>query len=286
MIDKSITRPALRYHGGKWRLAYWIVSHFPDHGMYVEPYAGAASVLIRKKRVGGEVLNDMNGAVVNFFTVLRDAEQSEQLRVLLAATPFARDEFNAAYEATDDPIEAARRLAVRSFMGFSSDAATRDVKTGFRSACSESRGTPANDWATYADATRTLTERLAGVLIENREATRVMSQFDDPNTLFYLDPPYPKSTRTSNGKNYTHEMSDDDHREMAAVARNLTGMVIVSGYTCPLYEELFGDWAISTRETNANGQNGPVRRQEVLWINPAAEKRRRSQKSLFDRPAA
>ncbi len=77
------TRPVIRYYGGKWRLAEWVIGHFPKHRCYVEAFGGAASVLMKKKPARAEVYNDMNGEVVNLFRVLRDVDQSEELRRLL-----------------------------------------------------------------------------------------------------------------------------------------------------------------------------------------------------------
>src|SRR3990172_7088785 len=99
------TRPALRYFGGKWRLAPWIVSHFPAHRIYVEPFGGGASVLIRKPRSYGEIYNDIDSHVVNVFRVLRDPQTADELEQLLRLTPFARDEFVLAREPSLDPVE-------------------------------------------------------------------------------------------------------------------------------------------------------------------------------------
>src|ERR1700730_12845437 len=87
-------RPVLRYHGGKWLLALWIISHFGPHSVYVEPFGGAASVLLRKERSRVEVYNDLWGTVVNVFRVLRDPEKAAELAHLLYLTPFARAEFD------------------------------------------------------------------------------------------------------------------------------------------------------------------------------------------------
>jgi site-specific DNA-adenine methylase len=88
----QVTRPVLRWHGGKWRLAPWIISHFPMHRCYVEPYGGAGSVLIRKPRAYAEVYNDLDGAVVGLFRVLQEPTSAARLLDLLRLTPFARAE--------------------------------------------------------------------------------------------------------------------------------------------------------------------------------------------------
>jgi DNA adenine methylase len=91
-------RPVLRAHGGKWRIAPWILGHLPAHRIYVEPYGGGASVLLRKERSYAEIYNDLDGEIVNFFRVLRDPEQAGRLLELLELTPFAREEFELSYQ--------------------------------------------------------------------------------------------------------------------------------------------------------------------------------------------
>lgn len=83
------SRPVMRYHGGKWLLAPWIISHLPPHRVYVEPYGGAASVLMRKPRSYAEVYNDLSDAAVNVFRVLRCPERADELRWVVQMTPFA-----------------------------------------------------------------------------------------------------------------------------------------------------------------------------------------------------
>lgn len=127
----AVTKPVLRYHGGKWRLASWIISHFPAHRVYVEPFGGAASVLMQKPRSYAEVYNDLDGEIVNVFRVLQCPEKRARLCEMLHFTPYARAEFMLAWEPTDDPVEAARRVIIRAQMGFGSAGATRGT-TGFR----------------------------------------------------------------------------------------------------------------------------------------------------------
>ncbi|MBB2973970.1 DNA adenine methylase [Mesorhizobium sp. RMAD-H1] len=256
-------RPLLRWHGGKWMLAPWIISHFPPHRIYVEPYGGAGSVLMRKPRSYAEVWNDLDGDVVNLFRVLRLPDAAELVR-LLRLTPFARDEFDAAYQPCDCPVERARRLVIRSFMGFGSNGHNR--VTGFRANSSRSGTTPAHDWRNYPDSLEIVIERLHGVTIENRDAKAVMAQHDSPETLHYVDPPYVLSTRSDPLKDYAHEMSDEDHADLLEMLRSLSGMVVLSGYPCELYDDALAGWHRIEREALADGA---AKRMEVLWINAA-----------------
>jgi len=269
----SPTRPILRYHGGKWKLAPWIISHFPEHRVYVEPFGGGASVLMRKLRSYGEVYNELDGQIVNLFRVCR--EQPEALISQLRLTPFAREEFALSYEDSADALEQARRTVVRSFMGFGSTAASGE-KTGFRANSDRSGTTPAHDWANFPDALRAVTERLAGVVIENREAADVIRHQDGAETLIYADPPYVHATRSLGNpyckKGYRHEMTDEQHRELAGVLRSCVGMVVLSGYSCELYDEIYADWHRVERKAHADGAR---ERTEVLWLNPAAFEKQR-----------
>lgn len=265
----SPTRPVMRYHGGKWKLAPWIISHFPKHRIYTESFGGAGSVLLRKPRCYGEVYNDLDGEVVNLFRVLRDWETADELAWQIALTPFARDEFVQSYLVASGPVEQARRTLVRSFMGFGSNSHNRE--TGFRSNTSRSYTTPAHDWQHFPAQVPAIVERLRGVVIENRPAAEVIRQHDSPETLHYVDPPYVHETRGQNmGENYRHEMTDDQHRELATLLHSVRGMVVLSGYPCPLYDELYADWKRVERKAFADGARERV---ECLWINPAAQVR-------------
>lgn len=270
-------RPMLRYHGGKWLLAPWIISHFPAHRIYVEPYGGGASVLLRKPRSFGEVYNDLDGEVVNVFRVARDHGKALQEKLYL--TPFARQDFIESYYPSDDPVEQARRTIVRSFMGYGSSsvtcvrstAQTGTPSTGFRANSNRSGTVPARDWKTYAEAFPGLVDRLRGVTIENRDAIDVMSAHDGPDTLHYVDPPYVMTTRNDHRPDYRFELTDDDHRKLADFLKTLKGKIVLSGYASPLYDELFDGWNRLERAALADGAE---KRIEVLWISPNSESMR------------
>lgn len=265
---KALTRTVIRYHGGKFKLAPWIISHFPPHHCYVEPFGGAASVLMRKERSYAEVYNDLNDDLVMLFKVLRDPGQSAELERLLRLTPFARQEFKAAYEPCEEPIERARRIIIRAFMGFGSAGVISHHRTGFRSNTARSNTTPAHDWKNYPDVMPWFLERLRGVVIECRDAVVCMKHHDSDETLHYVDPPYVHSTRSlkrrRSGQVYTHEMADDEHRRLLLALRELKGGCVLSGYRSEIYDELMGDWLRVDRQAFADGAR---KRTESLWLN-------------------
>lgn len=268
-----IRRPILRYHGGKWKLARWIISVLPPHRVYVEPFGGAASVLLRKPRSYAEVYNDFDGEIVNVFRVVR--EQPRRLVRELVWTPFSRTEYRAAFAPSDDPVEAARRTIIRSFMGFSSNAINRSVQSGFRSNSNRSGTSPAYDWANYPVSLRVIARRLRGVVIESKPAAEVIAQHDGSETLFYCDPPYVHATRALDvmhgERGYAHELTDADHEALRAQLAAVRGMVVLSGYHGELYDRLYGDWP---RLATAALADGAAPRTEVLWFNEAAWSRR------------
>lgn len=268
-------RPALRWHGGKWLLAPWIIAHFPPHEVYVEPYGGAGSVLLRKPRSYAEVYNDLDREAVNLFRVLRDPARSPRLIEMLRLTPFSREEFEQAYLPGRTAVERARRLVTRSFQGFGSDGATGEYRTGFRANSNRSGSTPAADWRNYPDALAAIADRLRGVVIERRDATRVMQAHDGADTLHFADPPYLMETRSRTnrrrgGGTYRHEMTAGQHAELLAFLVTLKGMAVLCGYPSPIYDAALPGWRRVERPALADGA---APRTEVLWINPAAVER-------------
>ncbi len=227
-------------------------------------------MLIRKPRSYSEVYNDLDGEVVNLFRVLQDDYLAGTLKTRLELTPFARAEFNRAYEENEDrQIDRAWALVVRAFMGFGSNASNAERSTGFRANSNRSGTTPAHDWANYPATLDAIIERLRGVVIENRPAIEILQQHDSAETLHYVDPPYAHETRKpGNEDNYKHEMTDADHVELAQVLHGLGGGIVLSGYPSPLYDkELYADWHRVERKALADGA---AERTEVLWINAKA----------------
>lgn len=280
------SRPALRYHGAKFRLAPWIMSFFPPHLIYTEVFGGAAGVLLQKPRAHGEVYNDLDGDVVDFFRVLRDPDLRTKLIQSCQLTPYARVEFEAAWQPTDDLIERARRTCIRAQMGFGSAGATKG-STGLRTDLKRRFTTAQQDWAAYPQAIALAGARFAGVLIEHRPAVDVLRAHDGPETLHFIDPPYVHSTRVLRKKGgYRHEMTDADHRELLGVVGSLVGMVVLSGYENTLYTEFLAGWERHQTSSRISAGRGTKTKTECVWLNSACSQALDSGRNLDLRAGA
>jgi DNA adenine methylase len=266
----SLSRPPLRYHGSKWRIAPWIIGHFPPHRVYVEAFGGGGGVLLRKERSPIEVYNDLDGDVVNFFRVVRNRRQCRDLCARIERTAYAREEYDQAKRSARGAVERARCLVVRGFMGFNGSGATKNPTCGFRAADYRARRANNLSWLKVPPTIAATHARLQGVVVENLDALRLLRVHDGADTLFYLDPPYLPETRTSfgKGKGYLHEFGPADHEALAQVARGLTGFAIVSGYPSPLYDALYAGWTCVTTRTLVGGVGSGRFRTEALWLSP------------------
>jgi DNA adenine methylase len=253
--------PPLRYTGSKWQIADWIIHYIPaDHDSYVEPYCGGAAVFFRKYPSKIEVLNDLNGDVVNFFDVLRN--RPDELLRAIELTPYARAEYERSYEPCDDPLERARRFYIRTRQVFR-ERVNKNPSWRSQRTHRNNRITVTEEWRRM-DGLLNAVDRLRNAQLDCNDALNVIRRYDTLRTVFYVDPPYVMDSRKSLDF-YAFEMSDDDHRALAAVLHNVKGMVLLSGYDSPLYRDLYADWYVSSKTTTTNGNGQAI---EYLWISP------------------
>ena len=251
-------KPLLKYPGGKWRISKWIIDHFPEHKVYLEPFFGSGAVFFNKQPSYIETVNDIDGNIVNLFRVCRDFPK--QLATAINLTPFARDEFISCYEMkVDDPIERARRTIVRYHQSFgtsnSSRNSWRNVQTYGGPRC-------ATMWNYLPQAVIECCERIKEAQIENTDALELIKRYDDENTLIYCDPPYLPSLRKKNM--YASEMDENQHRALLKVICKSKSKIIISGYDSQLYNDMLAGWNSDTIETTA--QMG-LHRVEKIWFN-------------------
>lgn len=249
----------LNYPGAKWGMAKEIVSLMPKHRSYLEPFFGSGAVLFNKPPSAIETVNDVDGDIVNFFTVLR--EQPEKLAAFIAMTPYSRDVFNDAHENRgSSDFDRAYRFAIRSKMGFGFKTYT---KTGFKMDVTGRQGAYAvGNWLKMPDSIIEAAERLRMVQIENQPALDIIRKFNYDNVLIYADPPYLLETR--GGKQYRYEMNEQDHVQLLDALKQHKGSVILSGYPSDMYDRELTGWSRITKKSyNQNADQ----RTEVLWCN-------------------
>lgn len=286
---KTLRQP-IKWHGGKHYLAKWIISHFPPHLHYVEPYFGGGAVLLARDpkrdwlaghpdcktrvdgrpfaehRGGSEVVNDIHGELTNFWRTLQDPELFERLRRRLEATPFSQVEWDASFEPGGDDVERASKLFIR--IRQSRQALGEDFATLSRNRTRGCRNEQANAWLSAIEGLPEVHARLMGVVILNLDALDVIRSQDGPLTLFYCDPTYIHETRTARDC-YEHEMTEEDHRRLLETLRSVQGKVILSGYHNPLYDRTLADWRTAEKiiDNKSGGGKTKQKRIEVLWMN-------------------
>lgn len=257
----------LKYPGGKWRIAEWIISFFPKHEVYCEPFFGSGAVFFNKVPSYIETINDLDGDIVNLFKVCR--EYPEELATAINLTPFARDEFVNCYSPSENPVEWARRTVVRYHQSFgtsnSSKRSWRNVQTAGGPRC-------ASMWNYLPETVIQCCERLKEAQIENIDALTLIERYNHKNTLIYLDPPYLRGLRKSNI--YKCEMNDKQHKDMLDLIKTSKSKIILSGYDNEFYNSELRGWSTAEKETTA--QFG-LHRTEKLWMNFEI------QMSLFDK---
>ena len=248
----------LKYPGAKWRLAEWIVSFFPPHKAYLEPYCGSAAAFFHKTPSRQETINDLDGQVVNFFKMCR--ERPEELAAAVNLTPYARDEFEFVKGAgeCEDSIEKARRFAVLCFQGRSAPS----QYGGWKKAVMPAGAKNPYVWNALPERVIQAAARLKSAHIENRPALEMIERYNMPDCLIYADPPYLLKLR--HGNLYAHEMGgESEHLALLQALNRHSGAVVLSGYDSDLYNDILRGWR---KESTEEYTNTAQRKTEVLWI--------------------
>jgi DNA adenine methylase len=258
-------RPPIKWHGGKRYLARRIIEQFPMHRVYLEPFGGGASVLLNKPPVEVETYNDLDWRITRFFRVLRDAGEDFVRRVRFI--PYSQVEFAAAAECPEDASDFEKAVAdfVRWRQSFGGKGESWSFTTG------RARGGMAGDvnaWWTAIDMLPEIINRLRRVQIICQSAFDAIPRFDHVEGLIYCDPPYVHSSR-ANPSVYHNEMTDDDHRRLAALLHRCKAKIVLSGYPSPLYSEFYSEWRRIEFDiaNHAAGGKRKKRETECLWLN-------------------
>ena len=281
---KEEIRSPITWYGGKFHMSQKIIEFFPKHQTYVEVFGGAAHILFKKEKSAIEIYNDLDEGLVNFFEILRNEEKAKKLISKLKLTPYSRKEHEKCLETwnkTENKIEKARRWYVSLMQSFSGQFAG----SWAYSKSTSRRGMSSNvsKWLRYIDE-RILKsiERLRTIQIENLDFRKIISKYDNKDTLFYLDPPYVHNTRVDTNS-YDNEMTNEDHRDLMKILENLEGKFVLSGYDNPIYNEAnfnkktIGEYSKRARVTSE--KNKRTKGEEIIWFN--FNPRQTGQQKLF-----
>jgi DNA adenine methylase len=271
--------PPTNYYGGKARLAGRIASLLPAHRTYVEPFCGSAAVLFAKRPSPTEILNDLDGAVVNCFRVLR--ERPTELHRALTLTPSAHAEYQQLAAGFNDPglddLERTRRWFIRVNQSIS-HLAGRGRPSGWAATYNTNGTDHAHKFAALTDRLEAYAERLRRVHLEQPPAVEVIAKDAIPGAAAAIscDPPSLASSRSAQAKraglDYAVEYaSEAEHRALAEVLHATPAAVLLSRYPSRLYQELYAGWwrlehTVQRLTSNVSGGRGAVAT-EVLWSN-------------------
>lgn len=275
--------PVFRWIGGKAKLAPHLIDHIPYTKIYCEPYGGAASVLINRRKSPLEVYNDIDGRLVNLFRILQVSELVGDLQYRLDHTLYARAEFGKALQLLKETdcssletpsVELAWAFFVAQNMGYSGKANSigewgtqltpRANMMGLISAFRQK-----------SFSLKAYSQRMLNVTIDNRDSLQVIKKWDTPETTFYLDPPYIMATRKNGG--YNHEVDDAHHVQLVETLLNIQGTAVLSGYFHELYKPLLdAGWLRKDIEAiaSSSGASGDLkgksrpRRVETILVKP------------------
>ena len=282
---------AFGWYGGKYSHLDWLLPLLPEAQHFCDVFGGSAAVLINREPSPVETYNDAHGEVVNFFRVLRD--QKDALIEAIGLTPFSREELALASQRCTEAVtelERARRFFV----------CARQVRTGLAQTSSAGRWAhcvltsragmagAVSRWLGSVDDLSLIAQRLLRVQIEKAPALEAIRRYDSTETLFYCDPPYPHASR-GDRKAYAHEMTDDDHRQLAGLLQTVKGKVALSGYRCDLMDELYRDWH-AVEAVSKMCHSVKSERTEMLWTNYLPPKAaswtppKKSSQMLFNEP--
>lgn len=281
-----IVKSPIPYYGGKSKMLEWIFRVIDNYSYetYVEPFGGGGSVILAK-RAGFDVYNDINSDVVNLFRIIRDEKTFPEFERIVTLMPYSRENFLECQnfmKTEDDPVKRAAYyfvIARQSFSGKQMLDDDSEIAVGWKFSFAEKRcdiSQCVSSWLNAVESLPRVAKRLRQIQVEHGEALAIIKKYANEKSLMYCDPPYPLQTRVG-GKVYTHEMTDDQHREFIETILSLPGHFVVSSYENGIYRPLVDSgWSIVRKKIICNSmvQRGKkfsennMMRTEVLYCSP------------------
>jgi len=263
-FDKKYIKAPFGYPGSKFKNLSNILPHLPYTKIYVEPFGGSGAVLLNREPSTIEVFNDRFSGVTSFYKVIRNEQKCKKLIERLELTLHSREEWEDCleWESVEDDVERAAQWYYLVNYSFNTIGRT----FGRSTLSSKYAGKIFKSLKRFED----IHKRFKYVTIENLDWEKCIDDYDSPETVFYLDPPYVDSYRGT----YKHEMTIEDHTRLKEKIFNIDGFVALSSYSnnfydnCPWSEVIEYD-AITTVDSGAidgNRKGVPEGRQNKVVV--------------------
>lgn len=200
-----------------------ILSIIPDHYTYVEPFLGAGWILFGKYKSNVEIINDINGDLINFFEIIRTQPEAFINRMNL--TLKSKELFMQYRETMSDKSLSSLERAFR-FYYVNQNAFGGLVRYNTKGICNSPymRHPKRKQGGSYWDLDKIYLahDRLKDVSIEQDDYKIIINKYDTSETLFFLDPPYECKSGKYNGE------TTFNYDELLNQCRNIKGKFILT----------------------------------------------------------
>ncbi|MDE2904495.1 MAG: DNA adenine methylase [Acidobacteriota bacterium] len=267
--DVKPAKPLAPWLGGKRNLAGRIIERVEavPHDCYAEPFVGMGGIFLRRsKRPKSEILNDLDGDIVNLFRIVR--EHPDELDRQFDWAIASRAEFRRLLEVPAETLTDVQRAARFAYLQrLTFGGVPVSMATPGRTGAFTPHGGAKLSAKRMRQLIRGMHERLAGVHVERLEWDEFIRRYDQPFTLFYIDPPY-WGHEADYGKGL---FSRDEFARMAELLRGLKGHFILSLNDRAEVRKTFDGFAFEkvTTSYSANAKSAKRWVGEVLISDPA-----------------
>lgn len=250
----------ITYYGGKQTMVKLLLSLMPQHKLYCEPFFGGGALFFAKPKSEVEVINDINGEVVNFFKVAQT--KFSELEKEIRGTLHSRELFKNARVVYDHPemfsdVKRAWAFWTLTNQGF----AGMVTSWGF----GKDNAKEVSLARKREGFTKEYSDRLKMVQIEANDALKVIDRCDAKDTFFYIDPPYFNSNQ-GHYKGYTKE----DYVRLLEKLRKIKGKFLLSSYPSDVLKQFAKKYKWKTqsiKKSIAVTKNTEKKKTEMLVFN-------------------
>lgn len=248
-------KPILPWMGGKRRLASQILPLFKEHTAYVEPFCGGAAMFFMKEPSKVEVINDLNGELINLYRVVK--HHLDELVKQFRWTLVSRQEYlwhQQSEPETLTDIQRAARFFYLQKLAFGGKVVGQNFGTA---ACTP----PRLNLTRLEEDLSQAHLRLARATIESLDWKDCFKRYDRTGTLFYLDPPYWGTA------GYGNDFELDEYQAMAELAMKAKGQVVISVNDIPEMRKAFKGLKIkrtSVKYIVGGNKNNDISRELII----------------------